>query len=161
MDVQNVVAPPKQTYLVQKVTTLTNEDLSASPSKDAAKSQKAASLGEPVQEKESTHDHRENGTARSLLDTPADAGRSPTGSQSDELRDSPFKESNSADSHPTLKKSMGLFAFVDFYLDLLLLGLALISTVNFQTIFLQCLVVGVRYLCPSIILILGLLRLDV
>lgn len=63
MDVQNVVAPPKQTFLVQKVTTLTNEDLSASPSKAAAKSQKAASLGEPVQEKESTHDHRENGTA--------------------------------------------------------------------------------------------------
>ncbi|KAF2291685.1 hypothetical protein GH714_028116 [Hevea brasiliensis] len=104
LDVQNVVAPPKQKYLVQKVTTPTNEDLSASPSKAAAMSENDARLGEPVQEKESTHDHSENGTARSLPDSPAGAGRSPTESQLHEFRDSPFKESTGADSSPHAKE---------------------------------------------------------
>ncbi|KAF2312510.1 hypothetical protein GH714_034914 [Hevea brasiliensis] len=102
LDVQNVVAPPKQKSLVQKVTTPTNEDLSASPSKAVAKSEEAASLGEPILEKESTHDHSENGTARSLPDSPA--GKSTKDGQSHEFQDSRFKEGSGADSSPHAKE---------------------------------------------------------
>lgn len=99
---QNIVAPPKQKSLVQNMTTPMNEDSSASPSKAAVKSKKDASVGEPIQEKESNHDHSENGTARSPPESPA--GRSPAESPSHEFRDSPFKEGIGADSSPHAKE---------------------------------------------------------
>ncbi|KDP43775.1 hypothetical protein JCGZ_22402 [Jatropha curcas] len=102
LDVQNVVAPPKQKSSVENANPPTNEDVNASTSKAEAKLEKAPSPGEANQEKEATNEQSENGTARSPPDSPA--GRSAMNSQLHEFRDSPSREVSGADDSPHAKE---------------------------------------------------------
>ncbi|XP_065856896.1 uncharacterized protein [Euphorbia lathyris] len=97
LDVQNVVAPPKQKSSIQKITA---DESSVSPSKVDVKSEKSPTSGE--QDKESIHDQNENGKAGSPPDSPA--SRSGTESQPHDFRDSPSREGAGVDGSPHAKE---------------------------------------------------------
>ncbi|KAJ6353406.1 hypothetical protein OIU76_002427 [Salix suchowensis] len=95
LDVQNVVAPPKEKTSVRKATTSTEKDLGASPSNAEVKAEKVPS---PIKSKDIADHQHENGSLRS----PESPGRTTKENQSNEFQDSPFKESG-ADNSPHAK----------------------------------------------------------
>ncbi|WCJ32834.1 Calcium-binding EF hand family protein [Euphorbia peplus] len=99
LDVQNVIAPPKQKSSIQKVTV--KDESSASPSKFDVKSEKSPISGE--QDKESTHDQNENGKAGSPPGSPASRSGAAE-SQPHDFRDSPFREGAGVDGSPHAKE---------------------------------------------------------
>eukprot|EP00258_Populus_trichocarpa_P004443 XP_002306434.3 uncharacterized calcium-binding protein C800.10c isoform X2 [Populus trichocarpa] len=101
LDVQNVVAPPKEKTSVQKATTSTEKDLGASPSNAEVKAEKVPSPRKSNSEKDIPDHQHENGSLRSPPDSP---GRTTKENQSNEFRDSPFKESG-ADNSPHAKET--------------------------------------------------------
>ncbi|KAF9682114.1 hypothetical protein SADUNF_Sadunf05G0074600 [Salix dunnii] len=100
LDVQNVVAPPKEKTSVRKATTSTEKDLGASPSNAEVKAEKVPSPIKSISEKDIPDHQHENGSLRS----PDSPGRTTIENQSNEFRDSPFKESG-ADNSPHAKET--------------------------------------------------------
>ena len=111
MDVQNVVAPPKEKTSVQKATTSTEKDLGASPSNAEVKAEKVPSPRKSNSEKDIPDHQHENGSLRSPPDSP---GRTTKENQSNEFRDSPFKESG-ADNSPHAKETQRYGLIYDFH----------------------------------------------
>lgn len=107
MDVQNVVAPPKEKTSVRKATTSTEKDLGASPSNAEVKAEKVPS---PIKSKDIADHQHENGSLRS----PESPGRTTKENQSNEFQDSPFKESG-ADNSPHAKGSQRYVLIYDFH----------------------------------------------
>ncbi|KAG5245373.1 actin cytoskeleton-regulatory complex protein [Salix suchowensis] len=95
LDVQNVVAPPKEKTSVRKATTSTEKDLGALPSNAEVKAEKVPS---PIKSKDIADHQHENGSLRS----PESPGRTTKENQSNEFQDSHSKKVVQT-IHPMLK----------------------------------------------------------
>ncbi|KAJ6919170.1 hypothetical protein NC651_013204 [Populus alba x Populus x berolinensis] len=102
------VAPPKEKTSVRKATTSTEKDLGASPSNAEVKAERVPSPRKSNSEKDIPDHQHENGSLRSPPDSP---GRTTKENQSNEFRDSPFKESG-ADNSPHAKEDPKLSEFI-------------------------------------------------
>ncbi|KAF8405559.1 hypothetical protein HHK36_010466 [Tetracentron sinense] len=105
LDVQNVIAPPKQqSTSVWKEKASTDEGLTTASSSNAdGKSEKPLSMGERIPESGSAYAQSEDGSARSPPGSPG--GRSALESPSQEFPDSHFGKSISADVSPRAKET--------------------------------------------------------
>lgn len=104
LDVQNVLAPPKQKSSVQKEKAPPVESPTATSSpKVDVKSEKPQSADERVVENGAAYDKNEDGSAKSAPNSPF--ARSTVGSPSREFSDSNYGKTTGADASPRDKES--------------------------------------------------------